>query len=114
MLDKNSNGLRVGPTSIHLTSEGKFDLRDLSTNIEAERKYFVQLDDLNAPKLKKDKTKKRKRKKDKIEELKGTRTRVEVGQRNNTHFEITSGISSGAVVYVPSLDQLTRDNSSKR
>ena len=114
LLDKNSNGLRVGPTSIHLTSEGKFDLRDLSTNIEAERKYFVQLDDLNAPKLKKDKTKKRKRKKDKIEELKGTRTRVEVGQRNNTHFEITSGISSGAVVYVPSLDQLTRDNSSKR
>ena len=114
LLDKNSNGLRVGPTSIHLTSEGKFDLRDLSTNIEAERKYFVQLDDLNASKLKKDKTKKRKRKKDKIEELKGTRTRVEVGQRNNTHFEITSGISSGAVVYVPSLDQLTRDNSSKR
>ena len=114
LLDKNSNGLRVGPTSIHLTSEGKFDLRDLSTNIEAERKYFVQLDDLNAPKLKKDKTKKRKRKKDKIEELKGIRTRVEVGQRNNTHFEITSGISSGAVVYVPSLDQLTRDNSSKR
>ena len=114
LLDKNSNGLRVGPTSIHLTSEGKFDLRDLSTNIEAERKYFVQLDDLNAPKLKKDKTKKRKRKKDKIEELKGIRTRVEVGQRNNTHFEITSGISSGAVVYVPSLDQLTRDNNSKR
>ena len=114
LLDKNSNGLRVGPTSIHLTSEGKFDLRDLSTNIEAERKYFVQLDDLNAPKLKKDKTKKRKRKKDKIEELKGIRTRVEVGQRNNTHFEITSGISSGAVVYVPSLDQLTRDNSSKK
>ena len=114
LLDKNSNGLRVGPTSIHLTSEGKFDLRDLSTNIEAERKYFVQLDDLNAPKLKKDKTKKRKRKKDKIEELKGIRTRVEVGQRNNTHFEITSGISSGAVVYVPTLDQLTRDNSSKR
>ena len=114
LLDKNSNGLRVGPTSIHLTSEGKFDLRDLSTNIEAERKYFVQLDDLNSPKLKKDKAKKRKRKKDKIEELKGIRTRVEVGQRNNTHFEITSGISSGAVVYVPSLDQLTRDNSSKR
>lgn len=114
LLDKNSNGLRVGPTSIHLTSEGKFDLRDLSTNIEAERKYFVQLDDLNAPKLKKDKTKKRKRKKDKIEELKGIRTRVEVGQRNNTHFEITSGISSGAVVYVPTLDQLTRDNSSFR
>ena len=114
LLDKNSNGLRVGPTSIHLTSEGKFDLRDLSTNIEAERKYFVQLDDLNSPKLKKDKTKKRKRKKDKIEELKGIRTRVEVGQRNNTHFEITSGISSGAVVYVPTLDQLTRDNSSFR
>ena len=114
LLDKNSNGLRVGPTSIHLTSEGKFDLRDLSTNIEAERKYFVQLDDLNAPKLKKDKTKKRKRKKDKIEELKGIRTRVEVGQRNNTHFEITSGISSGAVVYVPTLDQLTRDNGSFR
>lgn len=114
LLDKNSNGLRVGPTSIHLTSEGKFDLRDLSTNIETERKYFVQLDDINAPKLTKDKTKKRKRKKDKIEELKGIRTRVEVGQRNNTHFEITSGISSGAVVYVPSLDQLTQDNSSKR
>ena len=55
-----------------------------------------------------------KRKKDKIEELKGIRTRVEVGQRNNTHFEITSGISSGAVVYVPTLDQLTRDNSSFR
>ena len=114
LLDKNSNGLRVGPTSIHLISEGKFDLRDLSTNIEAERKYFVQLDDPNAPKLKKGKTKKRQRKKDKIEELKGIKTRVEVGQRNNTHFEITNGISSGAVVYVPSLDQLTRDNSSKR
>ena len=48
-------------------------------------------------------------KKSKKKELKGVRTRVEVGQRNNTHFQILSGVSEGDLVYVPSLEQLTRN-----
>ena len=58
LLNNSSSGLRVGPTSIHLVSEGQFDFRNLSTNIETQRKYFVQLNDPNAPKPKKRKGKK--------------------------------------------------------
>ncbi len=108
LLNNISSGLRVGPTSIHLVSEGKFDLRNLSTNIETQRKYFVQLNDPNVPEQKKKKRKKQK--KGSAKELKGVKTRIEVGQRNDTHFEIMSGISNGAVVYVPSLDQLIQGN----
>ena len=49
-----------------------------------------------------------KKKKNKKEEEKGIRTRIEVGQRNNTHFELLSGIVEGDRVFVPSMEQLTK------
>jgi hypothetical protein len=51
---------------------------------------------------------KRKQKKDKKKEEKGTRTRIEIGQRNNTHFELISGLVEGDRVFVPSMQQLTK------
>lgn len=111
LLKGNPSDLRAGPTSIHLVAESKFNLRNLPANLDSERKHFVQLNDPNVP----DKPKKKKKKftfkgkKSKKEELKGVRTRVEVGQRNNTHFQILSGVSEGDLVYVPSLEQLTRN-----
>ena len=42
---------------------------------------------------------------------KGTRTRIEVGQRNNTHFELISGLVEGDRVFVPSMQELTKNRS---
>ena len=54
-------------------------------------------------------------KKDKNEE-KGLRKRIEVGQRNNSHFEIINGVADGDRIFVPSMKQLTQqdDNDDKR
>jgi multidrug efflux pump subunit AcrA (membrane-fusion protein) len=42
--------------------------------------------------------------------MKGIKTRIEVGQRNDSHFEILSGVDAGDRVFVPSMEQLTRQD----
>ena len=101
LLDGSPRGLRSGPTEIHVLFSETDKIEGLEAEIESEKKYFVLLD-------KEDSKTDTKNKKDKKKDEKGTRTRIEVGQRNNTHFELTSGIVEGDRVFVPSMEQLTR------
>ncbi|MCE2396973.1 HlyD family efflux transporter periplasmic adaptor subunit [Candidatus Poribacteria bacterium] len=94
LLDGSPRGLRSGPTEIHVL----FSEADKIEGLEA-----VLLDKEDS----KTDTEKEK-KKDKKKDEKGTRTRIEVGQRNNTHFELTSGLVEGDRVFVPSMEQLTK------
>ena len=101
LLDGSPRGLRSGPTEIHVLFSEADKIEGLEAEIESEKKYFVLLD-------KEDSKTDTKNKKDKKKDEKGTRTRIEVGQRNNTHFELTSGIVEGDRVFVPSMEQLTK------
>ena len=102
LLDGSPRGLRSGPTEIHVLFSETDKIEGLEAEIESEKKYFVLLD-------KEDSTSDaEKKKKDKKKDEKGIRTRIEVGQRNNTHFELTGGLVEGDRVFVPSMEQLTK------
>ena len=103
LLDGSPRGLRSGPAEIHVLFSEADKIEGLEAEIESEKKYFVLLDKEDS----KTDTEKKK-KKDKKKDEKGTRTRIEVGQRNNTHFELTSGLVEGDRVFVPSMEQLTK------
>ena len=103
LLDGTPRGLRSGPAQVHVLFSETDKIEGLEAEIESEKKYFVMLDkevseaDAN-----------KKKKKDKKADEKGIRTRIEVGQRNNTHFELLSGLVEGDRVFVPSMQQLTK------
>ena len=99
LLDGSPRGLRSGPTEIHVLFSETDKIEGLESEIESEKKYFVLLDKEDS----KTDTEKKKKK-----DEKGTRTRIEVGQRNNTHFELTSGLVEGDRVFVPSMQELTK------
>ena len=103
LLDGSPRGLRSGPTEVHVLFSETDKIEGLEAEIESEKKYFVMLDKEDS---KTDGEKKQK--KDKKEDGRGIRTRIEVGQRNNTHFELTSGLVEGDRVFVPSMQELTK------
>ena len=103
LLEGSPRGLRSGPTEVHVLFSETDKIEGLEAEIESEKKYFVMLDKEDS----KTDTEK-KQKKDKKEDGKGTRTRIEVGQRNNTHFELTGGLVEGDRVFVPSMQELTK------
>ena len=99
LLDGTPRGLRSGPTQVHVLFSETDKIEGLEAEIESEKKYFVMLDK---------EVSEADAKKDKKEDEKGIRTRIEVGQRNNTHFELLSGLVEGDRVFVPSMQQLTK------
>ncbi len=101
LLDGSPRGLRSGPTEVHILFSETDKIEGLEAEIESEKKYFVMLDK-EPPKSD------NKKKTDKKEDEKGVRTRIEIGQRNNTHFEVISGLVEGDRVFVPSMQQLTK------
>ena len=103
LLDGSPRGLRSGPTEIQVLFSETDKMEGLEAEIESEKKYFVMLDKEDS---KTDAEKKKK--KDKKKDEKGTRTRIEVGERNNTHFELTGGLVEGDRVFVPSMEELTK------
>ncbi len=109
LLDGSPRGLRSGPTEIHILFSETDKIEGLEAEIESEKKYFVLLDKEDS---KADTEKKKK--KDKKEDEKGTRTRIEIGQRNNTHFELTGGLVEGDRVFVPSMEELTKTGPSAK
>lgn len=106
LLDGTPRGLRSGPTQVHVLFSETDKIERLEAEIESEKKYFVMLDK-EASKADAGK----KKKKDKKEDEKGIRTRIEVGQRNSTHFELLSGLVEEDRVFVPSMEQLTKKGS---
>ncbi len=101
LLDGTPRGLRTGPAEISILISDTNRISSVQAEIGSTKQYYVQLDTG---------TKESKRKKGKENEMKGIKTRIEVGQRNDSHFEILSGVDAGDRVFVPSMEQLTRQD----
>ncbi len=104
LLDGTPRGLRTGPTEVSILISDAAKIPNVAAEIGGTKQYFVQLDA---------ETEKSKRKKGEDKEMKGVKTRIEVGRRNDSHFEILAGIKSGDRVFVPSMEQLTRQDEKK-
>ena len=98
LLEGEQKGLRTGPTQISIVVSGEEVLRDIEAAVSSERQYFVMLDTGEADKNKDGK--------------KGVKTHITIGQRNNTHFQITGGLKEGDRVFVPSMQELAKEQES--
>ncbi len=95
LLEGEQKGLRTGPTQISIVVSGQEVLRDIEAAVSSERQYFVMLDTGEASKNKDGK--------------KGVKTHITIGQRNNTHFQITGGLKEEDRVFVPSMQELAKE-----
>lgn len=93
LLEGNQKGLRKGPIEISVVISDQNVLPDVEAEVSSERQYFVKLDTGKPSKNK---------------EEKGVKTHITIGQRNNTHFQITGGLKEGDRVFVPSMQELTK------
>ena len=94
LFDEPPKGMRPGPTEIVIVISENKRLSGIEAEIRSERQHFVKLD-TGEPQKNKDGEK-------------GVKTHIKVGRRNNTHFEIISGLKEGDRVFVPSMMELTR------
>ena len=92
LLEGDQKGLRKGPIEISIVIAEQNVLPDIEAEVSSERQYFVKLDTGESGKNKAEK---------------GTKTHIIIGQRNNTHFQITGGLKEGDRVFVPSMQELT-------
>lgn len=98
LFDEPPKGMRPGPTEIAIVISESKRLSGIEAEIRSERQHFVKLD--TGEPSKKDGEK-------------GVKTHIKVGRRNNTHFEILSGLKEGDRVFVPSMMELTRGEENK-
>ncbi len=97
LLEGDQKGLRKGPIEISLVISEQNVLSDIEAEVSSERQYFVKLDTGEPSKNKQEK---------------GVKTHITIGQRNNTHFQITGGLKEGDRVFVPSMQELTKGQKS--
>ena len=93
LLEGDQKGLRTGPIEVSIVISEQNILHDIEAEVSSERQYFVMLDTGESGKNK---------------EQKGVKTHITIGQRNNTHFQITGGLKEGDRVFVPSMQELTK------
>ena len=98
LLEGDQKGLRTGPIEISIVISDQNVVPDIEAEVSSERQYFVMLDTGESNKNKK--------------EEKGVKTHITIGQRNNTHFQITGGLKEGDRVFVPSMQELTKGEKS--
>ena len=98
LLENVQQGLRTGPIEISIVISDGNVLPDIEAEVSSDRQYFVMLDTGESTKNKK--------------EQKGVKTHIIIGQRNNTHFQITGGLKEGDRVFVPSMQELTKGEKS--
>ncbi|MFQ6041540.1 MAG: hypothetical protein ACE5PV_11845, partial [Candidatus Poribacteria bacterium] len=98
--EKEARGLRTGPTEIAIVLSEQEKIPKVQAMIESETKYFVMLD--------KKESSKSKSKKDKKSKTKGVKTQIQVGEHNETHYEILSGVKEGDRVFVQSIGELVK------
>ena len=94
LLEGTQQRLQSGPTEISIVVSEQEVLSNIEAKVDSERQYFVMLDTGEPSKDKK--------------EQKGVKTHITIGQRNNTHFQITGGLKEGDRVFVPSMQELTK------
>ena len=97
LLEGAQKGLQSGPTEIAIVVSEQEVLSNIEAEVSSERQYFVMLDTGESNKNK---------------EEKGGKTHITIGQRNNTHFQITDGLKEGDRVFVPSMQELTKGQES--
>ena len=95
LLEGTQQGLQSGPTEISIVVSEQEVLSNIEAKVDSERQYFVMLDTGEPSKDKK--------------EQKGVKTHITIGQRNNTHFQIIGGLKEGDRVFVPSMQELTKE-----
>ncbi len=98
LFDEPPKGMRPGPTEIAIVISENKRISGIEAEIRSERQHFVKLDTGKPPKK---------------GEEKGVKTHIKVGRRNNTHFEILSGLKEGDRVFVPSMMELTKGEGSR-
>ena len=98
LLEGDQKGLRTGPIEISIVISDQNVLPDIEAEVSSERQYFVMLDTGESNKDNKEK--------------KGVKTHITIGERNNTHFQITGGLKEGDRVFVPSMQELTKGEKS--
>ena len=98
LLDGTQKGLETGPTEIGIVIAEGNQLTGIEAEIKSERQHFVKLDTGEPAKKGMEK---------------GVKTHIKVGKRNNTHFEILSGLKEGDRVFVPSMMELTKGERNK-
>ena len=101
LLDGTPRGLRTGPAEVSILISDTNRISSVQAEIGSTKQYYVQLDTG---------TKESKRKKGKDKEMKGIKTRIDVGHRSDSHFEILAGVDAGDRIFVPSMEQLTRQD----
>ena len=99
LLDGTPRGLRTGPTEVNILISETDRISGVQSEIASTKQYYVQLDA---------ETKGSKRKKGTDKEMKGVKTRIKVGRRNDSHFELLAGVEAGNRVFVPTMEELTR------
>ena len=92
LLEGDQKGLRKGPIEVSIVISDQKVLPDIEAEVSSERQYFVKLDTGESSKNKAEK---------------GVKTHITIGQRNNTHFQITGGLKEDDRVFVPSMKELT-------
>ena len=97
LLEGAQKGLPNGPTEISIVVSEQEILSNIGAEVSSERQYFVMLDTGESNKDK---------------EEKGVKTHITIGQRNNTHFQVTDGLKEGDRVFVPSMQELTKGQES--
>lgn len=98
LFDEPPQGMRPGPTEIAIVISENNRLTGIEAEIQSQRQHFVKLDTGAPPKKNGEK---------------GVKTHIKVGRRNNTHFEIISGLKEGDRVFVPSMMELTKGETIK-
>ena len=99
LLEGDQKGLRKGPIEISIVISDQNVLPDIEAEVSSERQYFVKLDTGESSQN---------------GDEKGTKTHITIGQRNNTHFQITGGLKEGDRVFVPSMQELTKGQRSNQ
>ena len=94
LIEGDQKGLRTGPIEISIVISEQEVLSDIEAKVDSERQYFVRLD---TGKTSNDK------------EEKGVKTHITIGERNTTHFQITGGLKEGDRVFVPSMQELAKE-----
>ncbi len=97
LLEGVKQGLRSGPTEIAIVLSEQNVIDNVGAEVSSERQYFVMLDTGETAGDEK--------------EGKGVKTHITIGERNNTHFQITGGLKEGDRVFVPSMQELTKGQS---
>jgi HlyD family secretion protein len=108
--------LRLGNSEMTLILSEQEKLQRIPVNISSEKQFYVMLDkpEPESKGRKMDKEEKEAAEKKKKLNIKGVKTPIQVGERNDRAIEITGGLKEGTRVFVPSLEAIAQWQAEKK